>query len=491
MSVNGVIEQSEQLIKEEKYDEALALVKPKLRDKNALYIEKILFQCGKILMYAGRETEAWIYFNELCHAKEQRNDAEFFSENGINNIERIAEIYLWVAEFKYYTNPQSSKRYYDVVTKIRSSFKDKAKASLARRYLLEEKYDVTESLIKSIKNSDKDPELLFMLGEIKYKQGKLEEALISLKKLVALNPSNIKQVLYFIISIEIELGNLEEYSKYTNMLSKILDYKRFQEASKILNDIERCITLDEYEVAEEKCKKLIAMDIFVYEAREYLEAIKTFRQAKDKNTRNAITFYRRLMGKKLCPEIARKKMQALERASKKNPDESEIIRSTIIEYVRRGAFSELSKYVKENMSLLSKEEYNKLLTYASANINAKFRENNYRNVLNHIIKSHRSDSVRENSSKFKNDVNIAKLFQQALDQAADGEIIYGEFDYYILCDKVIGVDFETSRSTKYVKVVAFMDKTNIITMYPCEPVEGAIVLKGKTNKKTRKNVYKH
>ena len=174
MSLSEAIEQSEQLIKEGKYDDALSLVRQKLCNKNALYIDKVLFQCGKILMHAGREDEAWIYFNELGYIRKQRENAPFFNETGITNTERIAEVYLWLAEFKYYTDPQLSKRYYDVVTKMRSSSKDKAKISLASRYLLEEKYEITENLIKSLKNSDNNNELLFMLCEIKYKQGKLE-----------------------------------------------------------------------------------------------------------------------------------------------------------------------------------------------------------------------------------------------------------------------------------------------------------------------------
>ena len=344
MSVSDAIEQSEQLIREEKYDEALALVKSKLRDKNAFYTEKILLQCGKILMLAGRETEAWIYFNELGYNKEQRNDAEFFNENGINNIERIAEIYLWIAEFKYYTNPQLSKRYYDVVTKIRSSFKDKAKASLARRYLLEEKYEEVVNLIMSVKNYDKDSELLFMLAEAKYNQGNLPEALHHLEKIVSMRPSNIKQVLYFIISIELELGDLEGNVKYTNMMSSVLDYKKFQEASKMLKEIERCMNIDEYDIVEKYCKELIKMDIFLYEADQYLDSLELFRKGKKflelgKNSR-AIECYQELINKGLCVEFAQKKIDSINRKQVALEKAEEDKYSKIVDFVKMRAFKE-------------------------------------------------------------------------------------------------------------------------------------------------------
>lgn len=490
MSLSEAIEQSEQLIKEGKYDDALSLVRQKLCNKNALYIDKVLFQCGKILMHAGREDEAWIYFNELGYIRKQRENAPFFNETGITNTERIAEVYLWLAEFKYYTDPQLSKRYYDVVTKMRSSSKDKAKISLASRYLLEEKYEITENLIKSVKNSDKNPELLFMLGEIKYKQGKLEEALIPLKKLVNLNPSNIKQVLYFIISIELELGDLEEYIKYTNMMSKVLNPRGYNEASRILEEIEKCINSDSYENIEEYCKKLIDMDIFKYEAHEYLDALSLLRQAKCKDS-DALSCYQELINRNICSEIARRKIQVLEKERNKKLEEQRRIYSRIVELVKKCHFKELEEYLKNKKEWLDNFTYRRILSYAEINKSEEKMKKYYNEILHHIKRRHGSDSTIRDTSKFKRSININNLFHRIIEQVDNSEIIFGDFEYYILCDKVIGVDCDTMEETRYVKVSAFMDKKNIITMYPCAPNKDAIQLKGKTNKKTRKNVDKH
>lgn len=125
--------------------------------------------------------------------------------------------------------------------------------------------------------------------------------------------------------------------------------------------------------------------------------------------------------------------------------------------VKQKEYNGLKELIIDNIEYLTAKEYYRINKYIDINMNIKVKDDSYKEVAFHIIKGHQMD--------FYNNMDIEILLDNVLENVDSEELCNGfSFKYYVSFDNPIGDVCDTE--TNCIEVVAFLDKTNIITMYP-------------------------
>ena len=149
------------------------------------------------------------------------------------------------------------------------------------------------------------------------------------------------------------------------------------------------------------------------------------------------------------------------------------IYSMIAMHAKKKDYSNLLRYLEAKKELLTDKEYYRLKTYFNVKMDIESKIENHRTVLGHIIRRHKQD--------FYADIDIESLYYQILEQVESTEEITGDvIIYYVHCN--IPIARIKREETNCVAVVSFLEKTNIITMFPIKEKVDAIKLNQKVKK---------
>lgn len=476
-AINEVIKLSNKLIKANRYDEAMSLVKPYF---NSPYVEDALFQCGKIMINAGRDNEAWLYFNELVYRNESYRE----------------EIYFWLAKHKAIIDLGYAKRYLTALISLDESKKIDVMLFLGRFYYVDKRYSAAleryEELYK-LGYGKNNPSILLGLARCRRKLGDEEGAIKVLNELISLNLDNTDKAIKEILELSGDIESAES----------IDSYDVYRKAFKFIKIIDAYVNSGLYAAAMNQCKQLAKLDVLKSITEIRFTAIQLFIEAekhiKSKNYVEAINCYHKLINKNLYTEQAKSKIETINTeiefenhirnghytkalnliekleaqgdiysdfASKKRKYLEPIInhirrtlinRYTIIaEYIKTHNKKALIEFLKANEKYIDKRDCDRINMYKRVKKSEKSKNKRYKEVINHIIKKHKKD--------FYDDVDIEKVFYQILEQV-DDRIMGSHFMYHVSFDRNIGTTID-GIDTNCIEVAAFMDKTNIMTMYP-------------------------
>ena len=105
--MHAMVKKARELTSQKKFDEAINLLKPLIKSP---YMEEVLFQCGKTMIHAGKEKEAWVYFDELIDVNEDNKYS----------------VYLWLAKHKSFaeSNIKMGEEYYKIAISDESPVRD-------------------------------------------------------------------------------------------------------------------------------------------------------------------------------------------------------------------------------------------------------------------------------------------------------------------------------------------------------------------------------
>lgn len=382
---------------------------------------------------------------------------------------------------------------------------------------------------KVLKDEPQNIKFNYMMGEVKNSLGKKEEALVYYKKIVDLDNINKGKILKKILSIEKEMFKKDETTEKdyddknaVDSLKKIVVYMRAYKYNDVICE----------------CQELIKLNLYTEEANEYMNAAKLFleinRNVVEENYEEAYDCYQKIVNnkrlikattkglKKLKPVIDKikiilekqsnlvSKMEPTKVNEKLNEETVDDLIKKADTYLKSGLYDKALSYYKKLLETesgklnsifgivairIKKNELNGIENFVESykdylTVDQYYRINNYiqikkdieskienhKKVLEHIVNKHQVDFYED----------ISELYFQILDTVSDTEIINGySFSYIIECDKIIGVRNKNQVETNYIQVVSFLEKTNIITMYPVQEgkrTEDAIKLEVKTKK---------
>lgn len=592
-SINEVIKVSNVLVQDNRFDEALELVKPFLNSSNS---EKALFQCGKIMINAGRENLAKVYLDEFCSISKKNYE----------------DTLLWIINFKSHKKDfDTAEEYIAKLIAMNASNQTQAILSLSRAYLdFGNESKALEKVNQVLETDPNEPRAIFILGKILRVQGKNEEALFQFKKLVEMQSINMVQALEVIREIEIELkfkhvapekrklvqqeitnylslckkyiskyeyenaeeccnrifelgyadiakenldiikifkmgdyyySEVEEYEEAIRCYEKIYSNKDYMneaynrvslvkvmmktetahirelnnKAQEIIKEYSTCIKANAFQLAYNCCDKLEEMG-YIEEAEIRRHAVRLFEEASEYTTKrefkSAIDCCEKAKLNNSLIKLANFKIEGIRRTincekkkhnQEKEPKEEEryekiecesaakliinkadaylsmglsekalpyylkLIKSCFYVKealygifaikIRDGETEELDKYLTEYKEYFTETEYYRLSTYYNINMSAEEKEKNQKNILRHILNRHEGD--------FYDYLDIEHIYYAIINAFENSSLTNANsFKYCISFDEPIAcLDGE---ETNCIEVVSFIEKSNIITMYP-------------------------
>ena len=477
---------------EEKLNEVLKY------DKND---SNVLLTIGKMLHKLGRDEEALTYFERVITKNTNYSNVALqevmeivpeLSECYVGKSANAAEIKLILGKCRKYVNECS----YDAAKECCNELSKMGLTNLAKENL---------SAIE-----------LFMKGDHYFSIGEIEKAnecyrqIIPIKKYTAMAQDKLYKVAGYNKTLEKKIKNLENV--------KICQAKSFikQFCSSILGN--------NFEVAYECCDGLYDLG-YIMDANIGVKVIKLCKMAlgyiESGEYQKAIELYNVLAFSDVYNKLACSLLISVNTISKaqiKNEKEREnkILESNVIRFgdadealktlgkanlnLLMGSYNqalsyyldvlESHYYIKEaiygifaiklktnrNANLqeflakykryFDEKEYYRLSSYFKLKQHESFRSKNDQKVIKHIVDRHTNDYI--------NNLDVEKLYYQIIEQVKDTELLNSELSYYVKFDEPIG--FVNGEAENYLKVVAFIDKTNIITMFPALPHINALEL---------------
>ena len=408
-----LIDKSQTLINQKKYDEAIEILKPLLNTEHKV---DALYQCGKIMMHAGKEKEAWVYFKELI---------------GINS-EMKDKINFWIAKFKYYHGEQA-KADEMILTLIQENSNNLYQVYLDYAEMKKEEGNLQEAeriLEEAASKFSDSPVILGRLANIKMKLDKKEETLQHLKQMLVSSNIYRRNLVSNIVKLESELYPDKGETEYTRLLAKL---------KKSGKEVPYYEAYEEGTISDQQAQVLLA------KADSLLQM-----QAYDK----ANVYYRRLVNIKSCTERC--------------------IYGVVIASIRSKKLASLEQFVIENKKNMSVTLFDRINEYLNMKFNIGKTDDD---VIESIASTH--------GEHFYD--NISTIYKTIMENADSNKLVTGNtFTYVVEFDRIIGIDFN-GVETKKIKVVAFLDETNIVTMYPIvEFDESTYTIKINSNAKAKK-----
>ena len=129
--------------------------------------------------------------------------------------------------------------------------------------------------------------------------------------------------------------------------------------------------------------------------------------------------------------------------------------------IKNNDLNDLYNFLDFYKDQLTHVEYTRIRIYINWKTNESFAKKYEEGIINYLIDNNKND--------YCSDIDIKDLFYKIKEQVADGSLTNGgkqlSSAYYIDCQEPVGYD-RNGLETNIVKVFSFMEKDNIIHMYP-------------------------
>ncbi len=136
-------------------------------------------------------------------------------------------------------------------------------------------------------------------------------------------------------------------------------------------------------------------------------------------------------------------------------------------------YTHLVKYLNNYKESFTETEYYRLSTYYNIHMSTKEKEKNQKNVLQHIFNRHKED--------FYDYVDIKNIYYTIINNFENSDLTNAtSFKYHISFNEPVACI--EGEETNCIEVVAFLEKSNIITMYPVIWCGDTIKMKEKVKK---------
>ena len=273
LNIEEAVLRSKTLIKQKRYDDAINLLTKYFNTND----ESVAFyNCGKVMMNAGDDNKAWEYFNKTIS----------------RNPKYKYKIYLFVAQYKsYHECVEEGIEYFEKVINSNSPYTVGALLDYAQIRINNKEYKEAETLLEQAHSIEpSNPRVIFLLGKIKKRLNKFDEALMHFEKILEMEDANNKEYAFGeIVNTKIIDGNKDHYAKAKEFLNNQFEIAK------------RDIEINKFEDAIFRLELLVKYKNHVDESNKYLNLIKklsSIESSLKKNKAYALKLYDELCSDK-------------------------------------------------------------------------------------------------------------------------------------------------------------------------------------------------
>ena len=382
------------------------------------------------------------------------------------------------------TDLEYAKKYFEVLINTNTSNRKKAMLAYGQTLFIHKKYEESYKMAnKLLKNDNNYVPAIFLQAKVKVVYKDYKEALKLLNKIKTKVHDN-GYILQFIEEINEKIGNNNKVKieELDNQLLGYLNSNTFYMAYSCCNKIE------ELGLSSESQKRRLFVDK-LSKAADYISK---------KQMVAAYKIYLELLRRDLFPELVNSRIKGI--SAFLGPDRIKKIMevkaaqqrliganlqlkigsydSALVEYkkllvsnfyikealygifaiqLKTKKYTHLTKYLNNYKEYFTELEYYRLSTYYNINMSAEEKEKNQKNILRHILNRHEGD--------FYDYLDIEHIYYAIINSFENSSLTNANsFKYCISFDEPVAcLDGE---ETNCIEVVSFIEKSNIITMYP-------------------------